>query len=150
MNSFLFSSFVPIIGTVQSSNSINYLSTVRPSDRRVEGKLAREYQGPPWRATGTEVPRARKKKRTAGGGSTRVDKKAGKKYFGGSEGAGEKKKSFRRERKKILASTRTQPTKRLTYCKEDFFLPILLRSIYHTGRSCNHRFFLKVYTKENK
>ena len=35
---------------------------MRPSDRRVEGKLAREYRGPPWRATGTEVPRAPEKK----------------------------------------------------------------------------------------
>ncbi len=64
MNSFLFLFFVPIIGTVQSSNSINYLSNVRPCVRRVEGKLAREYRAPPWRATGTEVPRARGKKCT--------------------------------------------------------------------------------------
>ena len=63
------------------------------------------------------------KKMYAGDGSTRADKKAGKKYFGGSEGAGEKKKSFRRERKKILASTRTQPTKRLTYSRDFLFLP---------------------------
>ncbi len=52
-----------------------------------------------------------------------MDKKPGKKYFGGSEGAGEKKKYcsggsekkilFGWEPKKILTSTRTQPTKRL-------------------------------------
>ncbi len=157
MNSFLFSSFVPIIGTVQSSNSINYLSTVRPSDRRVEGKLAREYQGPLWRVTGTEVPRARGKKCPSAADRRARTKRREKKYFGGSEGAGEtkknhfggsekkgrerknniilgrarEKKSFGRERKKILASMRTQPTKRLPYSRVVIFLPIHLRSIIY-------------------
>ena len=115
MNSFLFSSFVPIIGTVQSS-SIHYEASVRPCVRRVEA-----------RAAGTEVRRgarrvarshAREKKRTAGGGSKRVEKKAGKKYFGGRE-----EKNISAGAKKILASTRTQPTKKLTYSREVFFLP---------------------------
>ncbi len=62
----------------------------------------------------------REKKKTAGDGATRAEKKAGKNYFGGSDGAGEQKNDlggsekkilFGRERKKILTSTRTQPTK---------------------------------------
>ena len=85
-------------------------------------------------------------------------KKAGKNYFGGSEGAGgkkvifwagakknsgvnenttHKKKSFRRERKIILASTRTQPTKRVTYSRDVFFFYLFLSGV-STGRSCNH------------
>ena len=71
------------------------------SDRRVEGKLAREYRGPPWRATGTEVPRAPEKKCAPATERRAKIKKAGKNYFGGSEGAGETKKIFfGRERKK--------------------------------------------------
>ncbi len=77
---------------------------------------------------GYRGPTREGKKMSVGDGSTRAEKKAGKKYFGGSEGAGEKKKSFGRERKKILASTRTQPTKRLTYRREDFFLDNLFLS----------------------
>ncbi len=64
---------------------------VHPSDRRVEGE---GYRAPPWRATGTEVPRARGKKCTPAADGRANNKKAGKKYFGGSEGAGEKKKKY--------------------------------------------------------
>ncbi len=63
----------------------------RPCVRRVEG---RGYRGPPWCATGTEVPRARKKMRKRAADRRANTKKAGKKYFGGSEGAGEKKKYY--------------------------------------------------------
>ena len=69
--------------------------------RRVEGR-GTEYRGPPWRATGTEVPRAPKKNEKTGGGSTRADKKAGKEYFGGSEGAGEQKNHFGGSEKKNI------------------------------------------------
>ena len=93
---------------------------------------------------GYRGPTREGKKMYAGGGATRADKKAGKKYFGGSEGAGEKKKKFGRERKKILASTRTQPTNRLCTvetkkCTHNHIIVFFL--FLRRRRSYNHKIF---------
>ena len=66
--------------------------------------------------------------------------------------AGEKKKYYSGGSEKNSGVNETQPTKRPTYGREDFFLeiPIPHRTIYHTGRSCNVVFFLKVNAKDKK
>jgi hypothetical protein len=68
--------------------------SVRPSDRRVEGKLAREYRGPPWRATGTEVPRAPKKKCTPAADRRARTKRREKNISAGAKARERKKNHF--------------------------------------------------------
>ncbi len=102
------------------------------------------YRGPPWN-----------EKKNAGDRSTCEHQKGGKKLFRRErKKARERKKIFfGRERKKILASTRTQPTKRLMYRREDFFLG---RYLFLSGvstileRAATIRFFLKVNAKDKK
>ena len=99
------------------------------------------------------------KKRTAGGGSTCEHQKGGKKIFRRERKArerkkniiraGAKKKLFGRERKKIRTSTRTQPTKKLTYSRDVFFLPIPLRSRYLLEGAAT-KFFFETECKRQK
>ena len=130
MNSFLFSFFVPIIGTVQSS-SIHYEASVRPCVRRVEA-----------RAAGTEVrhgaqrvarSHAREKKITAGGGSKRMEKKAGKKYFGGSEKRGRERKRKHNQQKDCVCTVETKK------CTHNHIIVFFL--FLWSRRSCNLKFF---------
>jgi hypothetical protein len=114
----------------------------------VEGKLAREYRGPPWCAAGTEVPRALEKKEFPAA-ERRARTKRREKNISAGAMARERKKFISVGAKKILASTRTQPTKRLTYSRDVFFLPIPLRSIYLEG-AATIKIFLKVKAKGNK
>ena len=154
----LFSFFVPIIGTVQSSNIQN--RNVRASVRATRGREGPQVVRSAVAAVGTEVRRApekkcgpatdrrartkRRGKNISAGAKARERKKniwgGSEKKSGVNEDTTHKKKSFRRERKIILASTRTQPTKRLTYSRDVFFFYLFLSGV-STGRSCNHQDF---------
>ncbi len=93
----------------------------------------------------------REKKKNRRRRSDARGQKGGKKIFRRERRRGREKKLFGRARKKCLVLTRTQPTKRVTYSRDVFFLPIRLRSInLSTGRSCNHSFFLKVNAEDKK
>ena len=83
---------------------------VRACVRRVE---ARGYRAPPWHATGTEVPRAPKKKCTPAAERRARTKRREKNISAGAKARERRKKNIWAGAKKILASTRTQPTKGL-------------------------------------
>ncbi len=72
-------SYAPAFTVVLSIN------TLCPCVRAPRGREG--YRGPPWRATGSEVPRATKKKEPPAAERRARTKMAGKNYFGGSDGA---------------------------------------------------------------
>ena len=107
---------------------------VRRGARRVPRSHAREKKKEP-PAAERRARRKRREKNISAGAKARE----GKKLF------------FGRERKKILASTRTQPTKMLTYSRDVFFFYLFLSGVSTILEgAATIGFFLKVNAKDKK
>ena len=127
--------------------------SVRPSDRRMAGR-GREYRGPPWRATGTEVPRAPEKKCTPAADRRARTKRREKIISAGAKARERKKILFGRERKKknIRAGAKKKFGRQREHNpqKSVFFLPIPLRSRYLLEGAATKSFYFESECKRQK
>ncbi len=113
---------------------------MRPCVRATRGSARDGYRGP----TRAE------KKMYAGGGATRADKKAGKNLFRRERRRGREKKIIWAGAKKILAPTRTQPTKKELRTVETCSYFTYSSQAYQLEGAATIRLFLKVNPKEKK